>query len=86
MKFKEIVEKYPNASQFIWFQEEHRNFGPWSYIGPRISLILDWLKSESKIKTSSLDLVARRSSAATAVGKKKKHELQQAAILEDLFR
>ncbi len=47
--------------------------------------MLDWLKSESKIRTSSLDLKARKVSASPAVGKKKKHDEEQAVLLKDLF-
>ncbi len=71
---KSLLEQYPNAEQFVWFQEEHKNSGPWTYIGPRISFVLDWLKSENKIRTTSLDLSSRKVSASPAVGKKKKHD------------
>jgi 2-oxoglutarate dehydrogenase complex dehydrogenase (E1) component-like enzyme len=46
---------------------------------------LDWLKSEGKIRTSSLDLFSRKASASPAVGKKKKHDEEQAALLKDLL-
>jgi len=46
---------------------------------------LDWLKSENKIRTASLDLSSRKVSASPAVGKKKKHDEEQAALLKDLF-
>jgi len=29
------VKKYPNASEFVWSQEEHRNSGCWSFVAPR---------------------------------------------------
>lgn len=74
MNLKSILEHYPNAKEFVWFQEEHRNSGPWGYLAPRISFVLDWLKSEGKITTSSLDLYSRKVSASPAVGKKKKHD------------
>jgi 2-oxoglutarate dehydrogenase complex dehydrogenase (E1) component-like enzyme len=54
-------------------------------LGPRISFVLDWLKSENKIKTSSLDVYSRKVSASPAVGKKKKHDEEQAVLLKDLF-
>ena len=85
LSLKAVVEQYPNASEFAWFQEEHKNSGPWAYLGPRISFVLDWLKSEGKIRTSSLDLFSRKASASPAVGKKKKHDEEQAGLLKDLF-
>ena len=82
---KSVLDQYQNATEFAWFQEEHRNSGPWGYLGPRISFVLDWLKSENKIKTSSLDVYSRKVSASPAVGKKKKHDEEQAVLLKDLF-
>ena len=35
---KKIIMKYKNA-KFIWSQEEHQNYGAWSYINPRIRLV-----------------------------------------------
>jgi len=46
---------------------------------------LDWLKSEGKTSTSSLDVYARKASASPAVGKKKKHDEEQAGLLNDIF-
>ncbi len=85
LTFKNVIENYPNATEFVWFQEEHRNSGPWAYIGPRISFILDWLKNENKIRTSSLDVCSRKASASTAVGKKKKHDEEQVILLNELL-
>ena len=31
-----IVGQYPNASHFVWCQEEPLNMGAWSYIWPRL--------------------------------------------------
>ncbi|GFN82336.1 hypothetical protein PoB_000884200 [Plakobranchus ocellatus] len=30
-----VLEQYPNARDFIWSQEEHRNMGAWSFVNPR---------------------------------------------------
>lgn len=78
-------ERYSNATQFVWFQEEHRNSGAWSYVNPRISLLLEWLHKNGKIRSSLLECVSRKTSASTAVGKKKKHDEEQVEILTKLF-
>jgi len=54
-----MIEKYNNAKEFIWFQEEAKNNGPWGYLGPRISLVLEWLKEDGKIKKSFLQVCSR---------------------------
>lgn len=83
--FKQLIEHYANAEEFVWFQEEHKNSGPWGYIGQRIAFVLDWAKSENRIRTASLDLKSRKVSASPAVGKKKKHDEEQEILLKDLF-
>jgi len=30
-----VTKSYPSAKQFIWSQEEHRNYGSWSFVRPR---------------------------------------------------
>ena len=72
-----ILSKYSNARQVVWFQEEHRNSGAWSYVQPRISVILEWLHKNNKVQSSHLECVSRKTSASTAVGKKKKHDEEQ---------
>jgi 2-oxoglutarate dehydrogenase complex dehydrogenase (E1) component-like enzyme len=73
----EIFEKYSNASDIIWFQEEHKNAGAWSYIYPRISVLLEVLKKKGKIQTDELQCISRKTSASPAVGKKSKHDFEQ---------
>lgn len=72
--FIRIIEKYQNAKEFIWFQEESRNAGPWGYIGPRIGLVLEFLKEDGKISESNLEVCSRKISSSPAVGKKKQHD------------
>ena len=79
------MKRYKNATQFVWFQEEHRNSGALSYVLPRISVILEWLHKNQKVRSSVLECVSRRTSASTAVGKKKKHDEEQVEILNKLF-
>ncbi|GFS26604.1 2-oxoglutarate dehydrogenase E1 component [Elysia marginata] len=30
-----VLKQYPNVSDFVWSQEEHRNMGAWSFVNPR---------------------------------------------------
>ena len=38
--FKATILNYKN-SHFIWCQEEHQNFGAWSYVAPRIETVIN---------------------------------------------
>eukprot|EP00795_Rhopilema_esculentum_P002589 gene2590-784_t len=40
-RLKEELKKYPNAKDFLWCQEEHRNMGAWSFVNPRFQNILN---------------------------------------------
>ena len=80
-----VIKRYPNVKQVVWFQEEHKNSGAWSYVYPRISSVLEWLKKEGKINNSELKCVSRKTSASPAIGKKTKHNAQQVEILNALY-
>ena len=80
-----IFEKYSNASEIIWFQEEHKNAGAWQYLNPRISLVLEVLKKKNKVKTGNLDCISRRTAASPAVGSKSKHDIENVEILRRLY-
>jgi 2-oxoglutarate dehydrogenase complex dehydrogenase (E1) component-like enzyme len=67
-----------NATEFVWFQEEHRNSGAWNYLAPRIDIALGELKKDGLLKNYNLSCVSRRNAASPAVGKKKKHDEEQA--------
>lgn len=53
-KFKKQVKSYVNATQFVWFQEEHRNSGAWGYLAPRLDFILAEMKKEAKLNYSDI--------------------------------
>merc|ERR1719334_1521113 len=36
-QLQQQLKKYPQASEFIWSQEEHRNSGAWSFVSPRFA-------------------------------------------------
>ena len=39
-ELRQEIKKYPNAKEFLWCQEEHRNQGAWSFIDPRFKNIV----------------------------------------------
>jgi 2-oxoglutarate decarboxylase len=72
---KEILEKYKNADQIYWVQEEPDNMGAWPFIGIRF------------IKNFGIDPkpVSRRGSGSPATGSSQIHMLEQEMILRRAF-
>jgi 2-oxoglutarate dehydrogenase E1 component len=69
------MEKYPNAREMVWVQEEPRNQGAWHQIRHR-------LESVTTAKTT-LRYAGRPSSASPAVGYMSKHTAQLKAFLDE---
>ncbi|GEA83094.1 alpha-ketoglutarate decarboxylase [Cellulomonas gelida] len=64
-----------DGAELVWVQDEPRNQGPWSYL----SLHLPQLVGRT------LEVVSRAESASPATGTAKKHQAQQAQLLEQAF-
>jgi 2-oxoglutarate dehydrogenase E1 component len=74
--FKAELDKYPNATEIVWCQEEPRNQGAWYWFSSRHHL-------ESQLDSrQKLLLVSRPASSSPAVGYLSKHNEQQKAIVE----
>ena len=73
------VRAYPNA-ELVWVQDEPKNQGAW----PHMALGLPELLAEHG-ETRSLRVVCRPASASPATGSHKKHEIEQADLLERAF-
>jgi 2-oxoglutarate dehydrogenase E1 component len=72
------LKQYPNAD-VVWCQEEPRNQGSWSYIHERIEDVL----VELKHKASRPKYVGRVDAAAPATGLMKRHQAEQAQLVND---
>ncbi|MFV0387329.1 MAG: hypothetical protein ACK5NT_01130, partial [Pyrinomonadaceae bacterium] len=70
-----VFSKYENVKSAIWAQEEPQNMGGWSFVEPRISLLLP----------ASLKLVyaGRTASASPATGSYTIHGLEQEKLVND---
>jgi 2-oxoglutarate dehydrogenase E1 component len=68
-----LVESYPNLSEVVWAQEEPRNMGALTYIGPRLRGVVP--------RKIPLSYVARPDRASPAEGKAKDHVKQQDALV-----
>jgi multifunctional 2-oxoglutarate metabolism enzyme len=73
-----VLERYPNARDVRWVQEEPANQGAWPYFGLE-------LPEKLPERLSGLTRVSRRRMAAPAPGSSKVHEVEQADIIETAF-
>ncbi len=77
-QLNDILNKYSEAEDVVWVQEEPSNMGAWSYI-TNIFHYADMVD----LKGRPLKYVARKSSSSPATGFKKVHDEEQAQIIND---
>ncbi|WP_344679888.1 multifunctional oxoglutarate decarboxylase/oxoglutarate dehydrogenase thiamine pyrophosphate-binding subunit/dihydrolipoyllysine-residue succinyltransferase subunit [Saccharopolyspora taberi] len=77
-KLGRLLERYPNATDIRWVQEEPANQGAWPFLG----LALPELFPE---RMTGLKRVSRRAMAAPATGLAKVHEVEQAEVVAGAF-
>ncbi|WP_141365614.1 multifunctional oxoglutarate decarboxylase/oxoglutarate dehydrogenase thiamine pyrophosphate-binding subunit/dihydrolipoyllysine-residue succinyltransferase subunit [Glutamicibacter uratoxydans] len=68
------LAKYPNA-EIAWVQDEPANQGPWPYVGLYVAPQLP----------QKINLVSRPASAATSAGTAKRHEAENAVLMQQAF-
>jgi 2-oxoglutarate dehydrogenase complex dehydrogenase (E1) component-like enzyme len=73
----ELLSTYPNLREVVWVQEEPRNMGALTFVGPRLRVVVP--------RKVPLSYSARPERASTAEGKAKVHvQHQEALVLEAL--
>ncbi len=72
--FQSELQKYPNAKEIVWVQDEPQNQGPWFYIQHHLY--------ENMADGQKLGYAGRAASASPAVGYLAKHQEQQRNLLE----
>ncbi len=77
-KLQEILGQYGSATEVYWVQEESRNMGPWRFIHENLQPLLDPTKR-------ILRYAGRPESASPAAGTVKRHEQEQAQVVDDAF-
>ncbi len=70
-----LIESYPGLEEVLWVQEEPRNMGALSYIGPRLRAVTP--------RTLPLRHVARPERASPAEGKHIDHLVEQARVMTE---
>ncbi|WP_158825144.1 2-oxoglutarate dehydrogenase E1 component [Mucilaginibacter lacusdianchii] len=74
LEMEAIKEKYTNATEFFWVQEEPENMGAWPY------MLRKFRKSPLQ-----LEVISRKEAASTATGYSKQHASQQLYIISKAF-
>jgi 2-oxoglutarate decarboxylase len=78
-RLREMLDHYPNVSQYFWVQEEPANQGAW----PRFGLELPELFPE---KLTGIKRISRRAMSAPSSGSSKVHAVEQQEIIDLAFR
>ncbi|QVQ54095.1 multifunctional oxoglutarate decarboxylase/oxoglutarate dehydrogenase thiamine pyrophosphate-binding subunit/dihydrolipoyllysine-residue succinyltransferase subunit [Spiractinospora alimapuensis] len=74
-EIREQLNRYPNAGEVLWVQEEPANMGPWPFVALTFAEQLD----------RPFAHVSRPASSAPAAGSAKRHENEQRALIDTVF-
>ncbi|MBA3608618.1 MAG: 2-oxoglutarate dehydrogenase E1 component, partial [Chthoniobacterales bacterium] len=74
-KLRAILKPFAQAKQIVWCQEESQNMGAWSYIEPRLRVLLG----------REIAYAGRNASASPAVGALAVHKREQACVIGEAF-
>ncbi|HYI46781.1 MAG TPA: multifunctional oxoglutarate decarboxylase/oxoglutarate dehydrogenase thiamine pyrophosphate-binding subunit/dihydrolipoyllysine-residue succinyltransferase subunit, partial [Actinomycetota bacterium] len=74
-----LVERYPNAKQFRWVQDEPENMGAWAFVHAQLG-------DELRSRDIKLSRASRFASASPATGSQTVHEQEQQGLLDRAFR
>jgi len=77
-KLTEVMDRYPNATDMRWVQEEPANQGAWPFFGLALPELLPG-------RLGSIKRVSRRAMAAPSAGSTKVHEVEQNELLGNAF-
>jgi multifunctional 2-oxoglutarate metabolism enzyme len=72
----EILKRHPAAAEVVWAQEEPRNMGAWRFLREQFQPLLEETSREIRY-------VGRPESASPATGSGKRHQQEQAEIVND---
>jgi len=70
-----VLNRYPNA-KLVWAQDEPENQGAWTFMK---------LEVEDQLGGRTFEVASRPAAAAPAVGSAKRHQVEQAALIEKVF-
>ncbi len=70
-----LLERYPSLEEVIWVQEEPRNMGALTFVGPRLRAVVP--------RAIPMRYVARPERASPAEGRAAAHEAKQSKVVDD---
>jgi 2-oxoglutarate dehydrogenase E1 component len=73
----ELLDRYPNAKELVWLQEEPENMGPWKYMFHQTHLI--------QSRGYTIRSVARVEAGSPATGSAAVHEQELGDLIESTF-
>jgi len=73
-----ILARYPASADLVWVQEEPRNMGAWRFVQEQMQTILEHSRR-------AIRYIGRVESASTSSGSLKRHQQEQAEIVELSF-
>jgi 2-oxoglutarate dehydrogenase E1 component len=68
-----IFQKYRNALEVVWVQEEPKNRGAWTFMEPRLRELMP--------EAATLEYCGRDEAASPATGSYKMHEIEEAELI-----
>jgi 2-oxoglutarate decarboxylase len=68
---RDILARYPASKEVVWVQEEPRNMGAWSFVQEQMAVPIRY--------------VGRAASASPSTGSLKRHQQEQAELIEEAF-
>jgi len=71
-KLQAAIDRYPNAKEHVWAQEEPRNMGAWSYMLQRFNLV-------------KLSVASRKFYSVPAAGSSARFKRRQRAVIDMVF-
>ena len=79
-ELQEELERYAEADETVWVQEEPENMGAWSFVRPRLDDLLEAIHGPCEQR---LQYVGRPASASPATGSAKVHDREQEQLVGD---
>lgn len=91
---RDTLARYSGAREVCWLQEEPRNQGAWTHVGPRIKAVLERMQQDRGGSGSDtpragteavVRYIGRKEDAVPAVGVGKVYRAQQNAVVHAAF-
>ncbi|KAG0185098.1 putative 2-oxoglutarate dehydrogenase E1 component DHKTD1, mitochondrial [Apophysomyces sp. BC1034] len=76
-QIKQEIEKYSQAKEFVWCQEEPQNAGAYAFMAPRLAQL---------VPQKEIQYVGRGPLSAPAVGNPPRFRAEQSKLVEDALQ